>query len=237
MVTLICKQCGKEFSVIPCRQDTAKYCSKHCANAGLHGENNCICEVCGKEFHRKPYHMKRYKHRTCSKTCMNLLKSKLYTGEGNHQYGLRGPLNASFNGLEITRKNNNLNDIKVYSPDHPHKDKDCRVSKHRLLVEKHYELFDLKYFEKINNKIVLKRTSHVHHINGNHDDNRIENLIPVTKSEHKQIHAAECEIIRDKVTGRITGVLKRGELLEKPEEVNQQPSQPLTKLEGSETND
>lgn len=65
----------------------------------------------------------------------------------------------------------------------------------------------------------------------------IENLIPVTKSEHKQIHAAECEIIRDKVTGRITGVLKRGELLEKPEEVNQQPSQPLTKLEGSETND
>ena len=50
------------------------------------------------------------------------------------------------------------------------------------------------------------------------------------------IHNMFKTIIRDTVTGKITGVLKYGELLEKPKEVNQQPSTPLTKCEGSETN-
>lgn len=36
---------------------------------------------------------------------------------------------------------------------------------------------------------------------------------------------------------KIIGVLKRGELLEKPEEVNQQPSLNSNILEGSETSD
>ena len=31
----------------------------------------------------------------------------------------------------------------------------------------------------------------IHHINGDHDDNRIENLMALTKSEHAKLHAAE----------------------------------------------
>ena len=94
----------------------------------------------------------------------------------------------------------------------------------------------MKYFEEINGKFYLKKSTQVHHINFDHDDNRIENLMPVTRSEHTSIHNLGIKIIRDINTGKITGVIKQGELLEKPEEVNQQPSQPLTKLEGSETN-
>ena len=45
------------------------------------------------------------------------------------------------------------------------------------------------------------------------------------------------EIIRDSTTGRITGVLKRGELLESPNtEDNQQPSFDRNIIEGSTTN-
>lgn len=58
----------------------------------------------------------------------------------------------------------------------------------------------------------------------------------LTRSEHTSIHNKEKEIIRNSQNGRIIGVVKREELLENPEVDNQQPSQPLTKLEGSETN-
>lgn len=42
-------------------------------------------------------------------------------------------------------------------------------------------------------------------------------------------------IVRDPFNGRITGVIKQGELLEKPEAVNQQPSLNGDIFEGSET--
>lgn len=230
----ICKTCGKEFEV-PNYRVNAKYCCKECADKGLHGELNCICEICGKHFHLKPSQIKKYKHHTCSKECMNKLKSILYKGEGNHQYGLIGDKNASFKGLEIPKKNNDVIDIFVYDPTHPHTNKNGRVTKHRLIVEQNYQLFDSKYFETVNGRVVLKKSSQVHHIDFNHDNNNIENLIPVTRKEHTLIHNSYKEIIRDEKTGQITGVVKRGELLEKPEEVNQQPSLNGNILEGSET--
>lgn len=82
----------------------------------------------------------------------------------------------------------------------------------------------------------LKKNIHVHHIDEDHNDNRIENLMPVTKSEHRIIHNLNMYIMRDSNTGRITGVFKQGELLEKPEAANQQPSLSGNTLEGSETN-
>lgn len=234
-ITKTCLICGKSFEVPHWRKDSAKYCSTECQNISLRGEPNCVCEVCGKQFHVKPYHLHKYKHHTCSKECSNKLKALLYTGEGNHQFGLKGELNASFKGKEILNKNNNLVEVKVYDPSHPYCDKNGRVLKHRLIVEENYKLFDLKYFEEINGRVVLRKTSHVHHINENHSDNRIENLMPVTKAEHKALHNLNIQIIRDVKTGRITGVLKRGELLEKPEAANQQPSMSGNTLEGSET--
>ena len=202
----------------------------------MKAENNTTCEICGKEYHVKPSHIKRYKHHTCSRECCNKLKSILYKGSGNHQWGLKGDKNASFKGERTLKRNNGLMDVFVYVPDHPYANKDGRITLHRLTVENNYYRFNIKYFEEVNGKIVLRRDSQVHHINGNHDDNNIENLIPVTKSEHRSIHNNEVTIVRDIKTGRITGVVKQGELLENPEVDNQQPSTSLTTCEGSETN-
>lgn len=230
----ICLNCGKEFEV-PHWRKNAKYCSPECRQEALKGELNCTCEVCGKKFHLKPFQLNKYKHHCCSKECLGVLKQTLYSGEGNHQYGLKGELNASFKGLEITRVNNNLVDILVYDPTHPHANSNGRVTKHRLIVEQNYKMFDYRYFEEINGRVVLKKSSQVHHIDGNHNNNDIINLIPVTIAEHRKIHNNELEIVRDSATGRITGVIKRGELLEKPEVANQQPSLNGNVLEGSET--
>lgn len=234
MIIKVCKQCGKEFSVPDYKKD-AKFCCVECAHKALHAKPNCICEVCGKEFHLKQSAIDRNKHHTCSVECLNKLKSILYKGAGNHQYGLKGDKNASFKGNIILHRNNNLIERLVYMPDHPYADKNGRVTEHRLVVEQNYKRFDIKYFDEINGKYYLKRSTQVHHINFNHNDNRVENLIPLTRSEHTKIHN-KYEIITRDDKGKITGVLKQGELLEKPEEANQQPSYSLTTIEGSETN-
>lgn len=68
--------------------------------------------------------------------------------------------------------------ILVYCPDHPHANYDGYVFKHRLVIEK-------KTGEYLSPDLV------VHHINFKRDDNRIENLRVMTKSEHRKLHSEE----------------------------------------------
>ena len=236
MIEKKCLICNELFYVADWRKDKAKYCSHKCQSKSLKGDLNCECKICKKLFHRKPCQISNNTGNCCSKECLRLYKKKLMLGEKNHQYGLKGQLNSSFKGDEILKINHNLTEVRVYFPEHPYSDRNGRILKHRLLVEQNYEKFDIKYFEVKNNMIILKKEIHVHHIDFNHNNNKIENLIPVTKQEHRIIHNANSIIVRNKITGRITGVFKQGELLEKSEEVNQQPNLNSNIFEGSTTN-
>jgi len=76
----------------------------------------------------------------------------------------------------------------VYSPGHPNANIQGSgyVKQSRLVVEKHIGR-------------ILSRNEDVHHINKNRDDDRIENLTVLSKSEHRSIHSQEAcaNIIRD----------------------------------------
>lgn len=76
-----------------------------------------------------------------------------------------------------------------------------------------------------------------HHIDKNGLNNNINNLIPLTRSEHTSIHNNEKTIIRD-INGKIkTVVFKQGELLETHNDNdNQQPSISSNAFKGSTTN-
>ena len=238
-VEVVCANCGKHEFVQPCRAKKYVCCSTKClgeyksktCTTGV----KCVCPICGKEFRVKQSRFNRTKGKLCcSKECSNKLKEVTYLGENNHQYGLKGHLNSSFKGDIIYQQNHNLTEILVYAPYRPDADQHGRVKRHRLIVQENYNKFDSKYFDIIDGYRVLKEGYVIHHIDENHNNDNINNLMIVTNSEHRIIHN-KLDYEKIQKYKQITGVLKQGELLETPEVDNQQPSSNSNILEGSET--
>lgn len=239
-VKVVCKVCGKEEYVNPCRAKNYHCCSVECLakyNSERYSKKIvCTCPVCGKEFYLKPYTYSRVKTTPCcSKECAAKLKEITYQGENNPQYGLKGNLNASFKNENLIKKNHNIDDIFVYAPEYLDSNKDGRITLHRLTILQNYKNFDPCFFLGEENKIRFNNDVHVHHIDGNHSNNNINNLIPLTKRQHRAVHNILLQEA-EKTIHKIIGVIKQGELLETPEVDNQQPSLASNSFEGSETN-
>lgn len=72
MPILICAQCGRMFEVAPCREHSARYCSKECQLAATQ-KKEAKCECCGKEFNP----LNRKNPRFCSRICASAAQSGL----------------------------------------------------------------------------------------------------------------------------------------------------------------
>jgi len=88
---------------------------------------------------------------------------------------LKGKTNPHWNG---GRSKDMAGYVRVYVPDHPRRDNNNYVLEHRLVMEQHVGR-------------VLVRSEVVHHINGIKDDNRLENLVLMTHSQHSTDHGKE----------------------------------------------
>lgn len=64
--------------------------------------------------------------------------------------------------------------VYIFVPDHPCATQTGYVLEHRLVMENHLCQYLSKYDE-------------IHHINGNRADNRIENLICLSREQHRKI--------------------------------------------------
>lgn len=94
----------------------------------------------------KPYLIKRAKNGVvCSEECNKKNRSNLMSGEGNHQFGLKGSLNSSFKS-ELRKTSRGY--YTVSKPDHPYA-VNGRVLQHRLIVEENHEKFDDKFLQKL----------------------------------------------------------------------------------------
>ena len=187
-----CENCGKEFNCCPSRYNKSKHhcCSIKCSQEVLKRERestegyfNCKCEICGKPIHFKPYHANKYNNHYCSKECQNKALSAMMRGENNHQYGLKGYLNASWKSdFKISNYGYKMQRVL----DHPFANCNGFVFCHRLIAEKY--LLDDTNSVVVNGKRYLDPKLEVHHIDGDKLNNDVSNLIILTKASHRRLH-------------------------------------------------
>lgn len=193
-VLVKCKECGKEEYVPKYRAKKYVCCSKECLGAynskKYSKKIECICPICNKVFYVKPYTFKRVNHKLCcSRECSSLYRKEWFCGKNNHQYGLRGSSNPSFENRNTTRRNNKLKEILVYVGTWYKKNNEHgRITQHRYNVELNHEQFSEDLFDEIDGWFYLKDGLEVHHKDLNHNNNDLSNLEILTKGEHRALH-------------------------------------------------
>ena len=77
------------------------------------------------------------------------------------------------------RRINGYGYIEVYAPNHPHASKrDKYMQEHRLVMEEHL------------GRLLDPTEERVHHINGDRTDNRLGNLVVLSRSDHAKFHVS-----------------------------------------------
>lgn len=101
--------------------------------------------------------------------------TKFLRGHSQKINPLKGEYNPNWRGGKRIDKDGY---VLIYTPSHPFTDKTKCVREHRLIYEQYYNCCLFPWIE-------------VHHINGIKNDNRIENLQPITSSDHHRYHMTD----------------------------------------------
>lgn len=118
-----------------------------------------ICPICKKTFHVKPSRNK--KQHCCSISCGRIMRSERWKKEGNPRW--KGGVYLCGGRFWVKKEGHPRANIRGY------------ISRSLLVAER-------KEGRNINKKEVI------HHINGNPSDDRPENLMVITQSEHAFLH-------------------------------------------------
>lgn len=230
-IEVVCAECGKHEFVPASRARKYLCCSKECLGKYNSKKYNTQvekeCPICHTKFFVKQ--SQATKRVCCSIACSKKHRSLTKTGENNSNYkGLDTNLKDSI------RANKRKSDVHT------------RIVKNYFGLKKSIHGYD------------------IHHKDANHNNNELTNLIVIPRDVHMLIHRwfgnilihalhtgiisretfySMCteeqkqfykEIIDLNITSQV--VVKQGELLENPEEDNQQPSIYRNIIVGSETN-
>jgi len=158
---ITCLHCNKEIYVRPCEKPLKKFCSPVCSSK-YHSVGSLRKN--GTTYECPICHNQMYVQPSILKSKKNGIKycSMICKTEAMK----RGDTNFGFKDEGADKTPNIRKRIQVNKQ---------RVYEHRYIMEQH-----------IGRKI--EKGEHVHHINGNPKDNRIENLQVLTASEHSKLH-------------------------------------------------
>lgn len=237
-VQVQCAECGKIEFVSQSRSKKYKCCSVECLSKFNSKRYNkqitLICPICGKEYACKQSKISH--HRTCGNDhCRKQWLKQTKTGKNN----------ANYRKVEIDIMNNSVTEEKH--------------SKSKTTYQ-----HVVKEILKLSSVKNIPKGYVIHHKDANHMNNNPENLVILPKTAHRLVHTYFGNVlIKALHTNKITreeffkccndeerkfyeniidlnvthqAVVKQGELLENPEEDNQQPSIYRNIIEGSTTN-
>lgn len=168
-------------------KESQKYCSSKCKRKRDHsrekGEYEVICPQCG--LKRVVIYPPKKKHSFC-KTCkVDVAKQTRPQPKGSESYAWKGGRRVDTYGY-----------VKLKKPGHPFSDSTGYVREHLFVVT---EVFGEAY--------VREQGGVVHHINGNKQDNRIENLLICTLSENAKFNqmllALAFQLVQNDKPGKI----------------------------------
>lgn len=165
-----CLDCSKEYQARPSAK--RQYCSYECYWKALKTNKyekpsfqvTLICKFCGKEY--KVVQSRKNNSKFCSNSCsvkFTKPKRKSYTTGKDHPMW-KGGQTINTQGYILIR-----------NVDHPNADTNGYVREHRLVLERHLDRY-------------LEIDEVVHHVNGNKQDNRLENLEIMSRFEHLKLH-------------------------------------------------
>lgn len=167
----VCERCGIAFRVKPSALKHTRFCSKACHDAAQFKGNILSCAGCGKEI-KIPPSSTVWERNFCSNECRLTWLSKHVKENVNvqgHSAGHKAP--------HLTALNRERNPKLALEEDAITRGK---YTDHRKVMEEH-----------LGRK--LKPWEDVHHINGIHSDNRIENLQVLPHREHMKLHWREAK--------------------------------------------
>ncbi len=158
-----CLLCLKDFSIPIARKDTAKYCSRVCADKAPREKNHVNCAECGKSFPLKKSQAERSKYwgNFCSKPCSSSFQSRMRSGENNPNFKNRNYCNDGY---------------RLYTPQASLKLGFGKVKLHHAIT-----FITLG----INS---IPSGYHVHHKDCDIMNNNEDNLQLISTSDHKWIH-------------------------------------------------
>lgn len=204
-----CKQCGTDIEFWP--SQPREYCSRKCMGLAHKGREMPTkprtgryvpCEVCSKDFWRRPHQERNGGGRFCSKACMDKWQKRTRVEQTCPQCGktwmlkvsqkyygvtycsracearsrMKRPLDREHNGKPAVIDEQGY--VRIFQPDHPRATKGGWIFEHRWVIEQQLGRH-------------LERDEHVHHLNHIRSDNRLENLQLLSALEHMSITGRE----------------------------------------------